>query len=333
MKKLVLFICFVIMAAPGFAKKIANLPEVLKPTYMAVVGDKIYIGTESCKIHIYSRENPTFIKSFLKQGEGPGEVTSLAGINGHKDYLLVEGGHNLLFFTPIGEYIKEQKQPPGISWTRPIGKNYLARHYYTDRETLNRNFNICIIDEKLNLIKILEKNFIMIEGKVKSGRKVLNPIRHVPVHRTFRDKIFIADNLKGFHITLYNDQGEVIRVIKKEYKKIPVSQEYKDEFIGKFKKLPGWPEYKKRFEFKFPEYYSPISDFFVDANKIYPLLFTPDPDKKELWVMDFQGKILSKHLVPVSKYWGRRAVKDNIFYYLVDNEETEMIELHAQELK
>ncbi len=73
-KYLILVIVLFVLSTLGFAKKLADLPELTKFFYITVGKDNIYISDgKAYKVRIYSKNNYKYIKLFGKKGKDPGE--------------------------------------------------------------------------------------------------------------------------------------------------------------------------------------------------------------------------------------------------------------------
>ena len=87
----------------------------------------------------------------------------------------------------------------------------------------------------------------------------------------------------------------------------------------------------------FPDYFPVISDFFVDAGKIYVMTWKRENGSNEFFTYDMKGKIKNRLMIPiqyetdVSSY--PTMVKKGHLYQLVENDEKEEWELHISEIK
>lgn len=88
---------------------------------------------------------------------------------------------------------------------------------------------------------------------------------------------------------------------------------------------------------KFPDYFPIIQRFNVSDNIIYVLTFNREENKSEFFLFNMKGEFLKKLMVPF-------AVKDPVGFYpyyinngklyqLIENEETDLWELHLEEIK
>jgi len=86
---------------------------------------------------------------------------------------------------------------------------------------------------------------------------------------------------------------------------------------------------------KFPEYFPAIRNFTV-AEKLYVLTYKEDSENREMLVVDFNGKLIKKLMLPVAEndpfHLYPYTVKGEKLYQLVDNIDTEIWELHIHDL-
>jgi hypothetical protein len=125
------------------AKKVANLPEVMKPVSIAVDGSQVFIAdaTKESTIHIYTLKPFTHTKTFGKPGEGPGEFKE--------------------------EYLQEQRSSPNWERLKQMFdykfKEYFPaffsfkidnqKIYVTTYEKKGDNYEIVILDLEGNILK------------------------------------------------------------------------------------------------------------------------------------------------------------------------------------
>jgi len=336
MKKFYFLIFVLLLTLPGFSIKIADLPEVLKPKFLEAAGDSIYIASPDT-VYIYSGKTGVHLKTFLNRGQGPGEIQHIQKITIFNNSLQLEDWGKLLFFTLEGKFIKEERLGSKLSAIEPLEKGFLARKGFTDEKTRGYHFNFNLYNKKSEIVKTLLRNRILIAGGGNFTKQTIYPIDHLPVVKTGNKKIFIYDKKKGFHITIYNMKGEVIRTIEKDFVKVPVFKSFKERFIKEMEKDKNWQVLKDRFAVVFHDFFPAMETFWVENRNIYTLMYTQDEKIREIWKLNFKGKLLDKFKVPQGDLGFtlgamNMTLQEETYFYLVENEETEMYELHAQKL-
>jgi hypothetical protein len=134
----------------------------------------------------------------------------------------------------------------------------------------------------------------------------------------------LGESAKGFHIELYDHQGNHIRTIDKEYEKIEVPKKVKEEKMAQQKKSKYWEQNRRVFNFVFPKYYPAIYELFAGKDKLYVFTHKTRGNRREVITLDFKGNILNKTFVPKTKKY---FITNGKFYYLRESPD-EYWELH-----
>lgn len=154
--------------------------------------------------------------------------------------------------------------------------------------------------------------------------------------QAYNGKIFFANGKKGFYFEVYDANGTSINVIRRDYEKIRIPDELKKQKIDKFKNIPSvkrtWPISGKRWKFVFPEFFPPVQDFRVVDDLIYVKTYKMVKEKVEFVILDLNGNLKGKCFLPnvENKLWD---IRDHRFFFLVENEEDDVWELHAEDIK
>ena len=73
------------------------------------------------------------------------------------------------------------------------------------------------------------------------GKKNNYPvISHTFNHQVWKTQVFIGDTSRGFYFAVFDNQGNQLYEIKKEYIKIPVSEKNRQYEISEFKSKRIW---------------------------------------------------------------------------------------------
>jgi hypothetical protein len=88
---------------------------------------------------------------------------------------------------------------------------------------------------------------------------------------------------------------------------------------------------------EFPDYFPPISSFFIDNNKVYAGTYNLQGDTLEFYIFSLKGKLLKKQFVTFSFIEGSLqpyplTMKNGKLYQLIENEEEEW-ELHVSKFE
>ena len=187
--------------------------------------------------------------------------------------------------------------------------------------------SVNIYDARLKKIKEIYQLPVM-----KRGRMEFPSIS--PSFYALKDKIIVGGQ-KEFVITILNAKGEKVSSIKRDYKLVKVTDDFKKGIHEYFKTDPttkqSYGVIKKMITFSddFPAF----QGFSVDNQKIYIQTYMKKDEKYEFFIYDINGKFLQRLFLPMKYVNGLMpnptAIKDNTFYLMIENEDEENWELHA----
>jgi hypothetical protein len=327
---MVLFLMVFAGQARLFSKKLAVLPELMKPQYLSTTKTHVYI-TDRWFIQVYSLDTMKLIKKTGGKGEGPGQFKLRPMIKSFPDVLAVSDIGKFALYTSGGGLIKELRLPPELFTTvkvYPIGNNFVGFTLSGAKKFGKSFYAIILLDKNLNLIKELARG--KERNKEKGKKSTYEPISDYFMHRVYGDRIYIADSSKGLYIEVFDTNGNKLYAIDREYEKIKISNQYKN-FLKK-EMDNSWFErrLKQMSNIVFKEYFPAIKRFTVSNGKIYVFTYKKKDGKQEIVVMDLKGKIEKR--VFIKKRGRYTSISDNTYYYLLENESTGDWELHSEPL-
>ncbi len=336
MKKTILVTTFILFFTfIGFGKKLADLPELMKPSRVFFVDDtQIYIP-EGAVINIYSKKNYKLIKKFGKSGEGPKEFRVVPqlplSIDAQGKNLVIFSLGKVSYFTKQGEFIKEIKTSSQVFSLMVYGDKFIGRSRKQDKSVVYDTINL--YDSTLNKIKELARNRSAFQG-IGKGLEVLGkPF----LHSVYKNKILLIGK-DDATIDIFNGDMKKLRSIKLDGKKISMKQDFKDKVIDLLKNGEATKSYFSIFKpIRFPDYFPIIAAFFVDNNVIYVLTWTKNPNEYGCSIFGIDGKFVKNVSIPIKFQDSLTpypiAIHNGVLYQIVENDEDEMWELHASEIK
>jgi len=331
--KTFLFFLVIILIFPSLADaaKIASLPGILSPKMIAVDDDTIYI-TDQESLFVYSLNKFELVRKIGQKGEGPDEYMYTPSVQILRDSFLLYTNFKFSLFKKKddGRSILEKRFPFPVQKFNLAGDNYFIHQWTSDEK--NRRFSeIIAYDQNFKKINTLYTK----ESKIQSLESIIKETRIVGPIVTFQcweDKIFVANGNKGFYIEIFNERGQLLTVIKKDYEKIRISEADKKRLIEDFKNKPylkiqnRWQYFKKiagNFDKMFPEYFPAMQSLSVSDNKLYVKTYNRKEGngnwKEEYVILDLKGNIVKKVFLPYAKN-NLMSFKNDIFYYLDSKE-------------
>lgn len=329
-----LLIFVLIVTAGGFhpiyPKNAITLKEVFDPRRISVNDERIFIA-ERFSIHIYKRKDFTFVKTFGRRGEGPGEYRVILKLISGPGYVGVSGFGTIHFFSANGDFIRRVKSPAS-SFKRltPLGRKYVAEN--TVSENNRMYYTINLIEADLKTSSELYRYLGVFDSP--GG---FNPIEPDASFYISGNMIYIKGIDSRIHS--FNEHGKKIKVIKLDTSPVKVPEQFKKDvknYLKSHKRLNFvYKMYKNNFDF--PDHYPLIRFMRVADGKIYVITYRSKNQKYECIAMSLEGNVLRRAYLPIhfktilNHY--PFDIKDDILYQAVEDEDDEAIKLHVTEIK
>ncbi len=223
--------------------------------------------------------NGNYVHSFCRMGQGPGEmpyppwtlnITS-------QDEITATNAMNkkLLIFNNDGNFVEETPialQAPRIYGVTPLKNgNYLCIKVVSDpKSDYLFQFTLGLQDSEFKEINDLnvhnEPNHF--KGQNRQGIFTF-------CHRITKDKIFVGNDSRGYEIWVFDLDGNLMRKIRKDYEKVPITREFMEETM----KALDEPRRKMTI---FPESFPPFQGFFTDdKGGLYVMTYEKGENSKE----------------------------------------------------
>lgn len=336
MKKTILLLILVLLLVSVVihGEKAGVLPELMKPTFMAVDDTQFY-ATEGASIYIYSLKEFKLVKKFGKAGQGPQEfqvnplLPLTLDVSGKE--IIVFSILKVSYFTKKADYIKEIRAPGLIYGIQTFGDRFLGSSITAQDNVRYRT--ISLYDSKLNKLKEIFRIKDSIQGPGQ-GTRVLEKTSS---YQGYENKIFLPGN-DDASINVFDSNMKKLFTIHLDQKKIKIDQEFKDAVINYFKTTPGIKEsYNMLKPIIFPEYFPQIVAFFVIEDIIYVMTMKKENNRVEFFTYDMKGKFKKRLLLPIQFETPINpyplAIHKGKLYQIVENEEEEEWELYITEIK
>jgi hypothetical protein len=338
-----------LMALVCYGEKYGVLTDVLRPEGMEIYNGKLYV-VEDSTFFVYSLKDLKYITRFCAKGEGPGELSKIVmipnSIKPLEDKLIAEGVNKIIFFSNDFKVLKEVKKKEMVTKTMPIGDNFVAVRMSV--EPGKAIFSLMLFDPGLNALKEFYKQ------ETEHAMDKPDALPDTIHYAIYKDKIYVEESKKGFVIGVFDNKGNPLYEIKKDFKSLVLTDKDRKEilnclkedpfFINVAKKMGGWENVEKSGNFVFPETFPAIRDILVVDGKIYTPTYERKDNKEKYVIMDLKGNVKRIVYLPVtikSPFSARMSGRENRFYgiasdkfyYLVENVDNEEWEIHTTGIK
>jgi hypothetical protein len=191
-----------------------------------------------------------FVKSFGRKGQGPGELE-----NPH--HLALDSQDRIMIHD--GGRARENRYDKDGGFLGPLTMNDIARmtagpgdSLLVKSTTMNQENGKAVFSSSL---KRLNADFHEL-GVVDAIKVEMNPAEFraeepLLCWSVSRDRLFVAGEERGYEIRVYDKEGKPVRIIRKEYNPVPVSEAYRDKIL---KQYPA----SMRKSVRFPEFHPPL---------------------------------------------------------------------------
>jgi len=323
-----------------------DLDVTVRMPKLIVDDSHIYICDRTeCHVYAFSRKDGKLTAEFGQKGEGPSELLFYSDVVLNNNVFYASNARKVVKFSKEGKFLGEISSGRYDGSYLPFGNGYVVNRFFPEgpgSEFVINRFSLQ--DSKLQDLKnLFDIKYIRPKAKIKEkqGLQFFYECRKAVVSG---DELYVGCSDRGIYIAVFDLKGNKIREIKRDYDKIPVTQEIKDKILNRYNKAAkamGTQEKLKRREILFPEFIPAFSNFFIDRDIIY-LFKYPKPNTNgwtELLVMDKKGnslkdmKIQLLHLYKVIQEGGLVTVFDGKMFFLYDQEEsTHIYEMDLAEM-
>jgi hypothetical protein len=208
-----------------------------------------------------------FVKSFGRQGEGPGEFQNPHHISmdDNDNLLIVDlGPQKLLKYTSDGVFIDDHRMSGEDARISAAPENKMlamGMSFGQDNENAFYSFSLRLLDADFTEIKVIDQfSFEVNPKKIRAADPFF-------CWSASEDFIFVANENRGYEIWVFDSNGRLVRKIRKDYQEIPLSEDYKKKI------LTPLPEPLKAVAY-FPEFFPPFQSIVAgDDGKLFVSTF------------------------------------------------------------
>ncbi len=317
-------------AGTASAELVAKMPRVMNPFFMTISDGRMYIVENEVAVHIFdlNAKGVSFVKTFGRKGQGPGEFNFIYAVRPFKDHLDIPGSNKLARFSRDGDYQSEVVVTVGAfkGAVYRIGEGYVARD--VDFSEKGATTTIRLYDKDFKLIReIGNRNEPM-------GFTKINLVANYYAPRVSGDRIYVIDAAEEAVVTVHDRNGVREGEIRLPLAPLKMTEALKAAVIKPLKEgwdgMMPWAEYEKLLFFpnRTPglDYFEVVDGAFVARTYKYR------EDQVEFARFDERGRELGRLDLP---FTGRLSngilfcFYQGLYYHLRENPDDDAWELHA----
>ena len=262
-------------------------------------GNLYFIRWTSNENFVYKFDNlGRFVKSFVRRGQGPGEIEwggSVKFIGDNELMIRDPGKTKFSIYNTEGKFLRDELQKSHI---------YVDKIFSNGKYLVSWQDNSMSLENFINHLGLCESGFENIKEiytysfpNVMVAKKVYAP-GNFWITGTSKDHIFIGDGELGYEILVFNLEGNMIRKIRKEYARVELSEEYKRNFFERRKKSPILDKYELL------KYFPPFQYLLTDEeDRIFVMTYEKGASPNE-WIFDI--------FTPEGVFFGRVPIKSRL---------------------
>ncbi|MCJ7486166.1 MAG: 6-bladed beta-propeller [Candidatus Aminicenantes bacterium] len=233
-------------------------------------------NTKADYIHKFDKDG-NWLKSFCRQGQGPGEIeyggTVMITASG-KLIAKDPSQTKFLIYSQDGMFLRETRLPRilGIDHLFEDG-SYLVS-WQDDSDELKYYINyVAVCDSEFEKIRELGTHQF---PNSQMGENIIVG-QGAFIYGASKDRIFVANSAWGYEIRVFSLNGKLLRKIRKDYRPVPIDEEFKKAFLAR---IPNSSQWKKLY--RFAADWPPFRFLFTDdEGRLYVMTREPGPDPGE----------------------------------------------------
>ena len=287
------------------SQEIVSLHDLIDPNEIFILNSKLYITSSSdpedkaTTVYAYSLKDFTLQWKAGSLGKGKGQYEVWPGhtvwIGVLSEKLFICDFFKMGFYNFDGKYLNEMMLEQGSAFYKSIGNKFVAQGSPTESGV--SYYTVNLYDSTLKKIKEIYR----IENSYNSVLKKNRMFTRELSYQTYKDKIYIKGRSEDFIIDVYDKNGNKFRTIDIIYTRLKITEKHKEAAYDLYRNHPLFGKYFEELkkEIVFPEYLPAIKDFRINGDKLYVLTYRREADKSELYILDLEGNIKKKIMLPV----------------------------------
>jgi len=242
------------------------------------------------KVNVFD-PNGKKLKEFGQEGQGPGEWNAPSGLQLLSDRELIindSGNRKLIYLDLEGKMTREVSYAKKLVMMQVIdsGGQYVGCEISPEGNSIA--YTIAKYDADFN--QLFKIDTLLMALPLGGGK--INPFA-IAYHYCLDDRgNIIYARSSSYEIKYFNSEGQLIKIVRKEYRPQSISQKDKEEILKQIPETTGMKEMVV-----FPDNYPAFSGFFIDEqNRLYVRTYEKGKTKDSYLVDIFspEGKLVTR---------------------------------------
>jgi len=304
-----------------------------RPIALAVDDQRLYV-VENARIHIHRLSDLSRIISIGRQGQGPGEFSTLPHLPITVDVstgdLIVGCMRRISYFDKLGVLKREVR-----------GQNLALRLALLDRRDGRDRFlgwsqrgengvalnTIMVFDDTLRMVRELYHERDPFQGPGK-GYNILPKAFSFGAHR---GRVFIPGQRED-QVDLLDARFNLHRTITVDQRPDRVGDAFRQQMMHHLRTSPETKGALPLLEpIRFPDFFPVVSEFFADQGVLYVMTWKRAEGCNEFHLFDLDGRFLTRRMIPIRYETDLQPyptrIQNGVLYQLVENEQKQEREL------
>jgi hypothetical protein len=239
-----------------------------------------------------------FLKSFVRRGQGPGEIEwggSVKYVGDNKLKIKDPGKTKYSLYSTEGEFLEDEQLKSHISIIKEFSNG--KRFVFWQDESPSREKRINHLGLAESGLESIEEIYTYSFPNVLVAEKVYAP-GNFWIEGTSANHIFIGDGELGYEILVFDLEGAMVRKIRKDHDPVELTEEYKNNFLERIKNSPLRDKYELR------KHFPPFQYLFTDdEDRIFVMTYEKGQSPNE-WIFDI--------FTPDGVFAGRIPIKSRL---------------------
>jgi len=232
-------------------------------------------------------KNGEFVKSFGSQGQGPGELQNPHYIAiDHNDNIMISDLNQQILrkYNKDGLFIGDFKmEHGGLAVTLGPKANLIVKEdsYKSDKGKALNTYSLKLLNPDLEVLQVIDEfSFEWRQDKVKATEPIF-------CWSVSHDNIYVANENREYEIWVYDFNGKLIRKIQKQYRRIPVSENFKKKTLKQF---PKSMRDQMKDVLYFPKFHPPIQNLVAGDDGLLLVSTFEEGENPEEFMFDIFNK-------------------------------------------